>query len=172
MLKNLKIIENFPWAKQLKLSQDWVRQRLLQTWLSPMNSVGILPITISPSLPPLQVLPPEVKQVLPSFFFPGHLCLFAPKCFTLLQQNIFLFCKNCNIFWSTCNFIAKSWKSSINMQILRHVYCMSKAKLLHCIHPSNTIRIFLYISCPFKLFLSVFCCCCYRSFSFKEGEKW
>ena len=156
MLKNLKIIENFPWAKQLKLSQDWVRQRLLQTWLSPMNSVGILPITISPSLPPLQVLPPEVKQVLPSFFFPGHLCLFAPKCFTLLQQNIFLFCKNCNILWSTCNFIAKSWKSSINMQILRHVYCMSKAKMLHCIYPSNTMSIFLYISCPFKLFLSVF----------------
>lgn len=42
------------------------------------------------------------------------------------------------------------------MQILRHVYCMSKAKMLHCIYPSNTMSIFLYISCPFKLFLSVF----------------
>lgn len=42
------------------------------------------------------------------------------------------------------------------MQILRHVYCMSKAKLLHCIYSSNIMSIFLYISCPFKLFLSVF----------------
>ena len=33
---------------------------------------------------------------------------------------------------------------------------MSKAKLLHCIYSSNTMSIFLYISCPFKLFLSVF----------------
>ena len=136
-------------------------------WKTPHYKLP-LPTTLASS-------PPEVKQVLPSFWavFPGHLCLFAPKCFTLLQQNIFLFCKNCNIFWSTCNFIAKSWKSSINMQILRHVYCMSKAKLLHWIYPSNTMSIFLYISCPFKLFLSVCCCCCCCcSFCFKEGEKW
>lgn len=119
-------------------------------WKTPHYKLP-LPTTLASS-------PPEVKQVLPSFWavFPGHLCLFAPKCFTLLQQNIFLFCKNCDIFWSTCNFIAKSWKSSINMQILRHVYCMSKAKLLHCIYSSNIMSIFLYISCPFKLFLSVF----------------
>lgn len=116
-------------------------------WHTPHYNLP-LPTTLASS-------PPEVKQVPPSFLavFPGHLCFFAPKCFTLLQQNIFLFCKNCNIFWSTCNFIAKSWKSSINMQILRHVYCMSKAKLLHCIYPSNTMSIF----CILVVLLNCFC---------------
>ena len=158
MLKNLKIIENFPWTKQPKLSQDWVRQRLLQTWLSSMISVGRLSITNSPSLPPLQVLPLKQNKFSPhfsQFFLATFVCL-PPNVSPCYSRTYSFFCKNCNIFWSTCNFLAKSWKSSINMQILRHVCCMSKAKMLHCIYPSNTMSIFLYISCPFKLFLSVF----------------
>ena len=37
------------------------------------------------------------------------------------------------------------------MQILRHVYCMNKAKLLHCIYPSNTMSIFFVYKLSFKI---------------------